>query len=98
MRLLHCDSFDGQHATRSALPGFRTVVGQRTDLPDGPPITNGHGLQCEACQAALQALQATSETTERALRLAALNKLRVAAGLTVAELRRIFDARDKGDT
>lgn len=98
MRLLHCDSFDGAHATRSALPGFRTVVGQRTDLPDGPPITSGHGLQCAACQDAQQAQAATAENGERVLRLAAINKLRTATGLTPAELRRVFDARDKGDT
>ena len=98
MRLLHCDSFDGQHATRAALPGFRTVVGQRNDVPDGPPITSGHGMQCAACQDAQQAILATSENAERILRLQALNKLRTAAGLTVAELRRIFEARDKGDT
>lgn len=110
-RNLICDSFDGAHATRSALPGWRNIVAIRSDLPNGPDITSGHGQQCQACHDAMNAAVAAgtydsdgpNANTRRTARLAALNKLRTFGGasgatpLTLAEMRLIFQAADKGD-
>jgi len=109
-RNLLCESFDGGHAGRSASPGFRNIVGIRTDLPDGPDIANS-GQQCLACHNALNAAVAAGTwdadgngaNARRIARLAALNKLRNFGGasgatpLTLAELRLIFQANDKGE-
>jgi hypothetical protein len=102
-RNLICDSFDAQHATRSAQPGFRNIVAVRNDLPAGPDITSGHGQQCLACHNAMNAATNSAEPGLRAARLAALNKLRTFGGatgataLTLAELRLIFTANEKGE-
>lgn len=109
-RNLICDSYDGGHAGRSALPGWRNIVGIRTDQ-NGADITSGHGQQCAACADAMNTEFAagtrdsdgTGANARRVARLAALNKLRTFGGasgatpLTVAEIRLIFTANDKGE-
>lgn len=101
-RNLICDSFDGAHASRSASPGWRNIVGIKQNVT-GADITSGHGLQCQACHDAQNAATNTAEPGLRAARLAALNKLRTFGGasgataLTLAELRLIFTAGDKGE-
>jgi hypothetical protein len=108
-RNLICESFDGAHASRSAAPGWRNIVGIRGD--SGADVTSGHGMQCQACHDAMNAAVAAgtldgdgpNANVRRAARLAALNKLRTFGGasgataLTLAELRLIFNAADKGD-
>jgi len=108
-RNILCDSFDGAHASRSAAPGWRNIIGIRTDQT-GPDIT-GSGMQCLACHNALNAATAAgtqdgdgpNANVRRAARLAALNKLRTFGGasgataLTLLELRLIFTAADRGD-
>jgi len=103
-RNLRCDPPDGAHASRSANTGWRNTVGTRTDINTGPDDLLGHGMMCAACRVAVEAAALAAEATARTARMAALNKLRNFGGasgatpLTVAEMRLIFDAREKGDT
>jgi hypothetical protein len=101
-RNMACDSFDAQHATRSAQPGFRNIVGVRQDLAAGPDLT-GHGMQCGACHNAQMVAATTTENNRRTATLAALTKLKNFGGasgatpLTNAEVRLIFNGADLND-